>query len=68
GIYACGTIRSNRKNFPLELTPYLKRGFPKRGHSVTLQSEILPILTISVSQDTKLLQMSVLDAIRHYNI
>lgn len=53
GIYACGTIRSNRKNFPLELTPYLKHGFPKRGDSITLQSEILPNLTISVWQDTK---------------
>ena len=53
GIYACGTIRSNRKNFPSELTPYLKRGFPERGDSITLQSEVLLNLTISVWQDTK---------------
>ena len=53
GIYACGTIRSNRKHFPAELTPYLKSGFPERGDSITLQSEVLPNLTISVWQDTK---------------
>ena len=34
GIYACGTIRSNCRNL---LTPYLKRGFPKRWDSITLQ-------------------------------
>ena len=52
-IYACGTVRSNRKYFPTEVTPYLKHGFPERGDSITLQSELQPNLTISVCQDTK---------------
>ena len=42
GIYACGTVRSNRKYFPTEVTPYLKHGFPERGDSITLQSELQP--------------------------
>uniref|UniRef100_A0A1X7V9C8 PiggyBac transposable element-derived protein domain-containing protein n=1 Tax=Amphimedon queenslandica TaxID=400682 RepID=A0A1X7V9C8_AMPQE len=51
-IYACGTIRSNLKHFSFEITPYLNCGFPDRGDSVTLQSEILPNLIISLWQDT----------------
>uniref|UniRef100_A0A1X7V7F8 PiggyBac transposable element-derived protein domain-containing protein n=1 Tax=Amphimedon queenslandica TaxID=400682 RepID=A0A1X7V7F8_AMPQE len=53
GIYACGTIRSSRKHFPSELTPYLKCVFPERGDNMTLQSEIQPNFTVFVGQDTK---------------
>uniref|UniRef100_A0A1X7U6Z1 PiggyBac transposable element-derived protein domain-containing protein n=1 Tax=Amphimedon queenslandica TaxID=400682 RepID=A0A1X7U6Z1_AMPQE len=53
GIHACGTIRSNRKHFPSEVTPYLKCGFAERGDSMTLQSKIQPNLTVSVWQATK---------------
>ncbi len=31
GIYACGTLHSNRKFFPEDLKPLVKRGPPKRG-------------------------------------
>ena len=31
GIYATGTLRSNRKQFPKDLKPYLKPGLPQRG-------------------------------------
>uniref|UniRef100_A0A1X7UUC5 PiggyBac transposable element-derived protein domain-containing protein n=1 Tax=Amphimedon queenslandica TaxID=400682 RepID=A0A1X7UUC5_AMPQE len=53
GIYAYGTIRSSRKHFPSELTPYLKCVFPERGDSMTLPSEIQPNFTVSVWQGTK---------------
>lgn len=53
GIYACGTICSTRKDFPPELSPYLKNGFSERGESITMQSKINPNLTVSVWQDTK---------------
>ena len=52
GIYACGTIRSNRNGFPPDLVPFLKKGFPSRGDSLTLQSITVPNLTVSVWQDT----------------
>ena len=54
GIYGCGTDRSG---FPIELKSYVKNGFSKRGDSITFQSEILPNLTVSVWQDTKVVVM-----------
>ena len=53
GIYACGTIRSNRRGFPPELSSFLRKGLPQRGDSVTLQSQKNLQLTVSVWQDTK---------------
>ena len=53
GIYACGTIKSNRKEFPPALTPDLKTGLPNRGDCITVQSNKLQNLTVSVWQDTR---------------
>ena len=53
GIYACGTIKSNRKEFPPTLSPVLKKGLPNRGDCITVQSIKLPNLTVSVWQDTR---------------
>ena len=53
GIYACGTVRSNRTGFPKDLKSYTQKGLHKRGESVTLQSDLLTNLTVSVWQDTK---------------
>ena len=58
GIYACGTIRSNRNGFPPDLVPFLKKGFPSRGDSMTLQSITVPNLTVSVWQDTRVVTVS----------
>ena len=44
GIYACGTIKSNRKEFPPALTPVLKKGLPNRGDCITVQSNKLMYL------------------------
>ena len=48
GIYACGTIKSNRKEFPPTLSPVLKNGFPNRGDCITVQSTKLPNQTVSI--------------------
>ena len=53
GIYACGTIRSNRRGFPPKLAPLLKQGLPHRSDSITFQSQKNPQLTVSVWQDNK---------------
>ena len=53
GIYACGTVRSNRAGFPDDLKKHIRIGFPKRGENVTLQSKTCVNLTASVWQDTK---------------
>ena len=39
GIYACGTVHSNRVGFPDDLKKHVHIGFPKRGENVTLQSK-----------------------------
>ena len=38
GIYATGTLRSNRKQFPKDLKPYLKSGLPQRGFHLFRQN------------------------------
>ena len=43
GTYGCGTQRSNRKDFPKDLTQYLKKGLPNRGDSLTKQSGYLSV-------------------------
>ena len=43
GTYGCGTLRSNRKDFPKDLTRYLKKGLPNRGDSLTKQSGYLSV-------------------------
>jgi hypothetical protein len=36
-IYACGTLRSNRRNFPAVLKPHIKKGLSKRGDFIVQQ-------------------------------
>ena len=50
GLYACGTLRSNRKGFLPQLKPLVKKGFKNRGDSRVCQSRNL---TISLWQDNK---------------
>lgn len=50
GIYACGTLRSNRRGFPNDLKPFVKRGLSERGESEVRQNGNL---TVSVWQDSK---------------
>ena len=50
-IYACGTIRSNRKFFPEDFKLHLKKGLKQRGEYKLLQSENL---VIPIWQDTKI--------------
>jgi hypothetical protein len=35
GLYGCGTLRANRKGFPPQLKPLVKKGFKERGESRT---------------------------------
>ena len=53
-IYACGTIHSNRKQFPQEFQLYIKKGFKERGDYKLLQYENL---VITVWQDTKVVSV-----------
>ena len=50
GLYGCGTLRANRKGFPPQLKPHVKRGFKERGESRTCQ---LKNQTVSLWQDNK---------------
>ena len=49
-LYKCGTVRTNRKEFPSELKVIVKKGMKEWGNSITVQCENL---TISVWQDNK---------------
>ena len=49
-IYATGTLRSNRKLFPTELLPYVKRGLPQRGDIKFCQNDDMVIF---LWQDTR---------------
>ena len=53
GIYACGTIRADRKGFPADLKEHAKRGFRERGESETRHCTVNKNLTVSVWQDSK---------------
>ena len=37
GLYGCGTLRSNRKGFPVDLKSVVKKGMKERGESQTHQ-------------------------------
>ena len=50
GLYGCGTVRTNRKSFPQQLKPIVKKGMKERGESKTYQHKNL---TISAWQDNK---------------
>lgn len=50
GIYSCGTMRKDRRGFPNDLKPHVKKGLKERGDSVTKQHKNL---TVTVWQDTK---------------
>ena len=52
-LYSCGTVGTNRKGFPSQLKPVVKKGMKDRGESKTLQSEQCKNLTVSVWQDNK---------------
>ena len=49
-IYATGTLRSNRKKFPTDLLPFVKKGLPTRGDTRFRQDGNLSVI---VWQDTK---------------
>ena len=49
-IYATGTLRSDRKHFPLELKSTVKKGLPSRGDTEFRQDGNL---SVTVWQDTK---------------
>ena len=50
GIYACGTLRSNRLYFPNDLKAVVKKGLKNRGDSMTQQAGNL---VVTVWQDNK---------------
>ena len=50
GLYACGTLRTNRKGFPNELKSVAKKGLGERGKAEVRQNGNL---TVSVWQDSK---------------
>ena len=59
-MYSCGTLRSNRKGFPSDLKPYLKKGLNERGESKVRQHENIivslwqdnrPVVVISTNSD-----------------
>ena len=37
GIYSCGTLRSNRIGFPVDLIPHVQKGLTSRGDYITRQ-------------------------------
>ena len=49
GIYACGTLRSNRLHFPDNMKSVAKKGLKNRGDSITQQAGKL----VTVWQDNK---------------
>ena len=49
-VYATGTLRSNRKQFPTDLIPFVKKGLPTRGDIEFRQDGNLVVF---VWQDTK---------------
>ena len=49
-IYCTGTLRSNRRYFPSELKPFVKKGLAKRGDSIVRQEGNTCVL---VWQDTR---------------
>ena len=50
GTYASGTLRTNRVGFPCQLKQFIKKGLPKRGDNIIVQSG--PV-AVSIWQDTK---------------
>ena len=55
-LYGYGTMRSNRRGFPTELKPVVKKGFKDRGDSRTYQDANL---TVSAWQDNKVVVVAV---------
>ena len=53
GIYGCGTLRSNRSDFPDDIKPMLKKALKTRGDAITRQCIDHKELTISAWQDNR---------------
>ena len=53
GLYSCGTLRSNRKGFPVELKKHVKTGLENRGDIKTMQAIQADNLTVSLWQDNR---------------
>ena len=49
-VYGCGTLRANRKSFPYDLKPLVKKGLGKRGECAVRQHHNL---TVSLWQDNR---------------
>ena len=49
-LYGCGTMRTNRKGFPADLKPVVKKGLKERGDYKTYQDKNL---TVSAWKDNK---------------
>ena len=47
-LYGCGTVRTNRKGFLVELKPMVKKGMKERGESKAVQSVQSKNLTVLV--------------------
>ena len=56
GLYGCGTLWSNRKGFPEDLKPVVKKGMKQSGESQTRQYHNL---TVRVWQDNKAVTVAV---------
>ena len=55
GLYGCGTIRTNRKGFPQQLNPIIKKGMKEWGERKTYQYKNLHGKITKLSQKRQLI-------------